>query len=104
MRTTSTWLSYIKKVTKNNAQNKQFHRLKNVAVKTLKIIFTHLKTVISEEDSSPQRYRHPQPDKNHNELSLLTQPLHSASPYGSIRELQPSVEDHQHDRPEPTPE
>lgn len=37
-------------------------------------------------------------------MSLLTQPLHSSSPYGSIREEQQSVEDHQHDRPEPTPE
>jgi hypothetical protein len=33
---------------------------------------------------------------------LLTQPLHNSSPYGSTREEQQLVEDHQHDRPEPT--
>jgi hypothetical protein len=54
--------------------------------------------------SSPQRYRQPQPDKNHNELSLITQPLYSSSQYDSIREEQPSVEDRQHERPQLTPE
>jgi len=66
-----------------------------------------LKDGISEKDNSlnsPKRYGHPQPDNNHNELSRLTQPLHNSSPYVSIREKQPSVEDHQHDRPEPTRE
>lgn len=69
--------------------------------------FYPLKDGIGEKDntlSSPQLYGHPQPDKNHNELSLLTQPLHSSSSYGSTREEQPLIEDHQHDRPEPTPE
>jgi hypothetical protein len=40
--------------------------------------------------------------KNHNELSLLTQPLRNSSPNGSTRVEQSLNEDHQQNMPEPT--
>jgi hypothetical protein len=79
--------------------------MKNVAVKTMKIIYTHLKTVSVKKIILSV---HHNVTDIHSPIKITTncRCLHShyADLLLMVREKQPSIEDHYHDRPEPTPE